>query len=302
MYHLATLIPPLQRVRRLPLSRDQLMLLIAAINEIFLSVDVYLAHSTSGQLKPNEWIPVIFGVTAGVLLLLAGVIAIRFRPLATILANIVLLASVVVGLLGIYFHLSRTVLLSSPLGQQSAVSALIWAPPVLGPAAFILVGVLGISAAWIESPPDSGALILLGQRRLRLPYSKTRAYFFIVALFALITVISSTLDHAQSGMRNPLTWLPLFAGVFAVSVSLVLGLLSKPSRSDLSIYTATMLMLIVVGVVGAFLHLNVDLVPNGTVVIERFLRGSPLMAPLLYANVGLIGLIVLLNPGEGNDA
>src|SRR5512143_2688208 len=72
MYHLATLFPPVQRIRRLPLSRDQLMLLMAAINEIFLSVDVYLAHSTSGPLKPNEWIPVIFGVTAGVLLLLAG--------------------------------------------------------------------------------------------------------------------------------------------------------------------------------------------------------------------------------------
>jgi hypothetical protein len=33
-------------------------------------------------------------------------------------------------------------------------------------------------------------------------------------------------------------------------------------------------------------------------VVERFLRGSPLLAPLLYANFALIGLVVLLDPRE----
>jgi hypothetical protein len=31
---------------------------------------------------------------------------------------------------------------------------------------------------------------------------------------------------------------------------------------------------------------------------ERFLRGAPIMAPMLFANMGLIGLIVLLDPLE----
>jgi len=34
-------------------------------------------------------------------------------------------------------------------------------------------------------------------------------------------------------------------------------------------------------------------------VVERFLRGSPLLAPLLFANVGLMGLLALLDPNEG---
>ena len=76
MYHLATVFPSVRRIGRLPLSRDQLMLLMAAINEIFLGIDIYLAHSISGTIVPNEWIPIIFGPIAGVLLLLAGLIAI----------------------------------------------------------------------------------------------------------------------------------------------------------------------------------------------------------------------------------
>ena len=40
----------------------------------------------------------------------------------------------------------------------------------------------GISAAWIEAPSDSGSLVLFGSRRLYLPYSKTRAYFFMVSM------------------------------------------------------------------------------------------------------------------------
>jgi hypothetical protein len=51
-----TAFPLVQRVR-IPFSRDQLMLLMAATNEIFLGIDIYLAHSISGTIVPNEWIP-----------------------------------------------------------------------------------------------------------------------------------------------------------------------------------------------------------------------------------------------------
>jgi hypothetical protein len=34
------------------------------------------------------------------------------------------------------------------------------------------------------------------------------------------------------------------------------------------------------------------------VVVERFMRGAPDLAPLLFANVGLLGLLVLLDPAD----
>jgi hypothetical protein len=298
MYHLATVFPPLRRIRSLPLSRDQLMLLMAAINEIFLAIDIYLAHSISGTIRPNEWIPIVFGPIAGGLLLLAGLVALKQRPLATLIATVVFVFSIGVGLLGAYFHVVRAILPSGPPGQRVNIDLLVWAPPILGPLTFALVGMLGISAAWIEDPPDSGVLVLLAGRRLRLPYSKTRAYLFWIGLGILATVISSVLDHARTHFENPWLWLPTAAGVFGTVVVVTLGAIDRPRRADLFIYTLTMLLLIVVGVVGSVLHIGDNLTSRGDLVVERFIRGAPFLAPLLFSNMGMLGLIVLLDPVE----
>ncbi len=301
MYHLATLAPPMRRIR-LPVTRDQIMLLMAAINEIFLGIDIYLAHSISGTIVPNEWIPIIFGPIAGVLLIIAGLIALRRRDVANVLANAVFVASIAVGLLGAYFHLRRAALPTGPVGQRLTINLLIWAPPVLGPLTFALVGWLGISAAWIEDPPDSGQLRLLGGARVKLPYSKTRAYFIIVGLGTLATVISSVLDHARTNFVNPWLWVPTAAGIFGTTVAITLGALRKPTRDDLATYAAAMVLLIAVGVTGAILHINDSLASRSTFVVERFIRGAPILAPLLFSNMGALGLIALLNPREQEDA
>jgi hypothetical protein len=64
---LAELSLPLDGWRRrwLPMTRDQMMLLMAAVNEIFLGIDTYLAHNISGTIRPYEWIPIVFGPVAG---------------------------------------------------------------------------------------------------------------------------------------------------------------------------------------------------------------------------------------------
>ena len=297
MYHLARIFPPLRRFD-LPVSRDQVMLLIAAVNEIFLGIDIYLAHSISGTIVPNEWIPIIFGPVAGVLLLVAGLVALRWRRKATILANIVFLASIIVGLLGAYFHFVRAILPYGPVGEQVTIDLLVWAPPVVGPLVFSLVGLIGISAAWVEDPPDSGRLVFSMDHTLQLPYSKTRAFFFMVSLGTLATLLSSVLDHARTPFTNLWLWVPTAIGIFAVVVSTLVGLARKPSRGELIVYVIAMLLLVIVGVIGLVLHIMQNLTPQGVLVQERFIRGAPFLAPLLFSNMGAIGLITLLNPSE----
>ena len=68
MYYLAISFSDLRRYR-LPLTRDQVLLLLAAFNEIMLGVETFIAHLISGTIVPYEWIPIIFGPAAGVLLL-----------------------------------------------------------------------------------------------------------------------------------------------------------------------------------------------------------------------------------------
>jgi hypothetical protein len=297
MYYLARVFPSLQKVH-VPLSRDQIMLLMAATNEIFLGIDIYLAHSISGTIVPNEWIPVIFGPIAGVLLLLAGLVALRNRPLATVFATLVFVSSIAVGLLGAYFHIIRAILPNAPLGERVTVNLLVWAPPILGPLTFSLTGLVGISAAWKEDPPDSGTLDLLGGLRIRLPYSKTRAYLFMVGMGSLATVISSVLDHARTNFDNPWLWLPTAVGVFATVVAVALGAVSEPGRGDLITYITAMVLMILVGVLGSILHINENLTTVGTYVGERFLAGAPFLAPMLFADMGALGLIALLDPKE----
>ncbi|MBZ0276810.1 MAG: hypothetical protein K8I60_11730 [Anaerolineae bacterium] len=299
MSYLVTVFPPVGAVvKRLPFSRDQVMLLLAAVTELFLGIDIYFAHSISGTIKTNEWIPIIFGIASGIVLLLAGLIALRNRPLATVLANLVFLGSIIVGLLGAYFHLVRANLIGGGAPISETVSVLIWAPPFLGPLFFALNGILGISAAWVEAPADSGRLRLLGRAHVQMPYSKTRAYFFIVSIGILATTISSVLDHSRINLESPWVWIPTAAGVFAVVVAAALGFIVRPSRHDLMIYATTMAMLCLVGIVGFVLHVNTNLIANGSILLERFVRGSPFLAPLVFANWGLIGLVALLDPAE----
>ncbi|RME76804.1 MAG: hypothetical protein D6784_05080 [Chloroflexi bacterium] len=297
MYWLGAVFPAVKRYR-LPLTRDQLMMLMMAVNLLFLGLDTWLAHNISGTITPNEWIPIVFGTAAGLLLLFAGLVALKNRPLATVIATLTLLGSIAVGLLGAYFHFIRAILPDAPAGQQVTVDLLVWAPPILGPLMFAIVGILGMSAAWVEDPPDSGMLVLLGGRKLQLPYSKTRAYFYIIGMASLATVISAVLDHARLNFANPWLWLPTAVGVFATVVAVGLGAIETPSRGDLLTYIAAMLVMIAVGVVGAVLHYQSDLTAGGAFVAERFVRGAPILAPMLFANVGLLGLIVLLDPRE----
>jgi hypothetical protein len=294
---LEPLFPPLRHLRRLPLSRDQLFLLMAAINAIFLGLDHYLAHLVSGTIVPNEWIPIVFEPVAGVLLLLAGLVALRRRSLATVVGTLLLLGSVGVGLLGAYFHLLRASLPTAPAGRRLTLDLLVWAPPVLGPLFLSLIGALGISAVWIEDPPGSGRLLLAG-RRVQMPYSKTRAYLFLVGLGALAATLSSVLDHARTGFANPWLWLPTAAGVLATAVAVGLGAVEKPARADVTAYAGAMTLLALVGVIGLGLHVAENLVGQNAIVVERFIRGAPLMAPLLFSNMGLLGLLVLLDPVE----
>jgi hypothetical protein len=300
MYYLGSLFPRIQSIR-IPFSRDQVMLLIAAVNEIFLGIDIYLAHLISGTIVPREWIPIIFGPVAGLLLLVAGLIALRARLFASTLASLVFLSSILVGALGSFFHIIRAAQPTAPIGSILSVELLVNAPPFLAPLAFAGVALLGLVAAWVEKPAGSGQL-MLGSRQIKLPFSKTRAYLILVCLGILVTLISSVLDHARSGFENPWLYLPTAVAVFATAITLYLAFQSGEfSRTDIGIYFWTMLVMFVIGLSGLNFHIQANLISEGTFVGERFLRGAPFMAPLLFCNMGMVAIAVLLDPKSEGD-
>ncbi len=277
----------------IPFTRDQLVLLLVATNELFLGLDTYLSHRISGTIIPREWIPILFGPVAGVLLLLAGLLAQRMRNLAASMASLVLLSSAAVGVLGSWYHFQYAYHPGAPEGFKLTLEALIWAPPVLGPLSFALVGWLGISAVWHEEPVGSGRLNFLDRWTVQLPYSKSRAYYYIVSLGAMIATVSSVLDHARHDFSDPWMWVAMVVGLFATFVAAGLAFLETPSAGDFLVYVGAMVLLLLFGVLGLYFHGLANLTADGTFVLERFIRGAPMMAPLLFTNIGLMGLIVL---------
>lgn len=280
-------------VRRVPVTRSQLVLLLVAFNEAVLGLEILLAHGLNGTIRADEWIPIVFGPAAALVLVVAGLISLRQRTMAIMLALLAFVASLVVGLLGAFFHLQRAIPPVGLVRPGYALDLFVFAPPVLGPLTFAGIAIVGVIAAVIEDPPDSGRLVIPGVLSWQVPFSKSRQYYLWVSLGILATLISSVLDHGRFNFENPWTWLPIIVGVFATVTCLSMGLVEVPSENDIATFVFAMLALIFVGVVGLFLHITADLTAGGAVVPERFLRGAPVLAPLLFANMGMFGLVIL---------
>lgn len=288
--HLVTVLPWLERVK-LPftLSRDQAYLLFIVLNEVLLGLETYLAHNLNGTVRFNEAIPVVAGPLAGIALLLAFIVARRKPALALSLATAALLISILVGALGIYFHLVRAIRPFAAPGERISLALLVWGAPLLAPSAFVLVGILGLVALSSERGTAAFPQPLFRQ----LPLTKDQAYFLLASLGVLISTVSSLFDHLRGGFENPWLWIPMLTGVFAIVTGFVLALLPQPNRADLTVYLLAMGILLIVGPLGLVLHVLFDLGVGYTMVAERFLRGAPILAPMVFANMGLLGLLAL---------
>jgi hypothetical protein len=291
--YLATIFPPLRRLK-LPLSRDTAALLFVAANLLMLSMETALAHSISGTIRPNEWIPILFSPPAGLWILAALWISRRHPSLGRRLTLIPLWSSIVVGILGTWFHLARGILLQGAPGQQVTLSRLIWSPPLLAPPAYVLIGAIGLVALWpVEAPGSTRFRGLKGWTEM--PFTKSQLYFMLASLGILIAASSSVMDHARTGFVNPWLWAPTLGGTFGAVVAFFLGTQAHPTRADLITYTAAIGLQLILGPTGLLLHILSDLGPDNAIIIERFIRQAPLMAPMLFADMGLLGLIALLD-------
>jgi hypothetical protein len=292
-HYLATVFPPLARVR-LPISRDQIYLLFMAVQEIALALECYLTHSLNGTIRFREWIPIWYGPLAAVMLVVAFVLSRRDSRLALGLAVTALGGSIVVGSLGTYFHIVRAIRPFAAAGERITLDLLVWGPPTMAPPFFVLVGAFGLVALCGTKDQDRGAL---GRPLARaLPLTNDRLYFLLTCLGILLATVSSVLDHMRGGFDNPWVWVPTLSGIFGAVVAAVLGMLETPSRADLITYVLAMCILLAIGPLGVVFHVLYNLGAGNAIVIERFLRGAPFLAPMLFANMGLLGLLLLLGP------
>lgn len=104
--------------------------------------------------------------------------------------------------------------------------------------------------------------------------------------------VFSLADHASNGFFFWPEWVPVIASAFAVGF-LVIPLIMRVSRLFLDLCAAVLILDATVGLWGFILHASANLRGPSIHAFDNFVYGAPAMAPLLFPNLMVLGIIAL---------
>lgn len=261
-----------------PITKTRLLLFYLSVNYLIIFIDVFIAHSENRFFPIYEWIPIYFAPIAALSAILLG-----RRPKTRwiwILNTLVNFIGVVIGILGFGFHLQ-----GASAGDVVSFAGLTSGNPVFAPLAFIALGCIGILTALADKA---------NSRKYGLT-QKTRWLLLATALWFLATALVAYFDHARTGFSNLYTWIPLYMGIFAALI-LLFQAYSYPERGLSLLLAATMFLSFAVGLLGFAFHLGADLAGRGSFQWSRIFYQAPGLAPLLFCDLGIWGILVFLDP------
>ncbi len=272
---------------RLPMEKNRLLLIFVGINLFFTGIDVSLAHSINHFIPVYEWIPIIYFPLGAI-----SCFIISFQPApkkwAALIHIILMVTGILVGVIGTAFHLNAIL---NPLGSLTW-SWIVFGSPILAPLAFAGISLLGLYAVTEEVDGQEGVLNVPGLGTFHAPISRAKHFLWLVGLGFGASALTSIIDHAQYGYTI-YKMIAIVFGLFATSVVLTIALSKQWTKRDELVYFWTMIAAIVVGVMGFGFHLSADLAGTGELSLERILVFAPVFAPLLYGDLGMLGLLVV---------
>jgi hypothetical protein len=104
--------------------------------------------------------------------------------------------------------------------------------------------------------------------------------------------IFSLADHAENGFFFPVEWLPVAASAVAIGF-LAVPIVMRVSRRFIVVSTAVLISEAAVGLWGFVLHAIGNLRGPSVHGFDNFIYGAPPLAPLLFPNLAVLGLIGL---------
>src|SRR5262252_10243338 len=244
--------------------------LFAILNIGFLTFDIYLAHNVNQFRNPAEYVPFLFSISSPAVLILALWFRNR-RPLIwKLLGHVVGWSAILVGLSGVIFHLQ------SHFFYERTLRSLTYSAPFAAPLAYTGLGFLIILNRMLDAETVEWAHWIL-----------------LLALGGFVgNFIFSVTDHAQNGFFRPLEWVPVVASAIAVGF-LAVPLLMRVSRRYIHFCGAMLLLEGAVGVWGFAVHAAANFRGPSIHAFDNFIYGAPPLAPLLFPNLMLLGLIAL---------
>lgn len=267
---------------RLPQAPLICVELFALGNLAFLALDVYIAHSANEFALSAEWIPVLFSLLAPVALLVAmrlgggicrgcGVVPSTFpERLARRVGQSVGWLAILVGIAGLLWHLD------SQFFNEATLTNLVYSAPFVAPLAYTGVGFLLVLNRLITSDSADWARWVL-----------------VLALGGFIgNFVLSLADHAQNGFFEWREWIPVVSAAIAVG-NLSTVIFVDSSVPSLKLSASIMLSQILIGVLGAYYHVQAISASNMDSLWDKIVYSAPIFAPLLFANLAILALFGL---------
>src|SRR5262245_17131684 len=191
------------------------------VNLAFLSLDIYLAHSTNQFHRRTEYIPLYFSFVAPIVLLIGLVARERFgyQVVWRDLGYLVGWLAVLIGLTGVVLHLD------SRFFYDNTLKSLTYAAPFAAPLSYTGLGLLLIVNRMVD------------------PRSEEWAYWILLLALGgfLGNFVFSLSDHAINGFFRKIEWLPVASSAFAVSF-LAVPFLVKVERRFLFLCAAILML------------------------------------------------------------
>ena len=251
-----------------PLAPKQILLLFSAVSFAITACDVAMAHSQNNFIPKYEWIPVVYSVIASAATFFY-IVKSNHRP-AIRFYQLTMLFGIIMGILGMFFHIFGNMNVSA----NSITDWLVFGSPVFAPIAFTGMSLYGL------------ALI----------NASTQQLMRLVALGFMVVGLTAGFDHAQTHFESVYTLFPLIAGFFGCIVTWITAdqIGSQSNKISLPVanfYYAAMIMMVITGLTGFYLHLAADLENTIQFSWERLLYHAPVLAPLLFAQLGTLGIL-----------
>jgi hypothetical protein len=252
-------------------ARPQIWIeLFAILNIGFLTFDIFLAHSVNQFRNEAEYIPLVFSASAPVVLIFALAVRYRWPAVWKDLGYFVGWVAVLIGLTGVVLHLQ------SHFFYERTLRSLTYSAPFAAPLAYTGLGFLLIMNRMLD--PES---------------TEWAQWVLFLTLGGFIgNFVFSLADHAGNGFFNPLEWVPVVASALAVGF-LAVPLIMRVSRPYIDLCAALLLLEAGVGLWGFVLHASANLRGPSVHAFDNFINGAPPMAPLLFPNLMVLGIIAL---------
>ena len=242
----------------------------AILNIGFLTFDIYLAHNVNQFRNPAEYVPFFFSASSPAVLIVALWFRSRQPMIWKLLGYIVGGAAILVGLTGVILHLQ------SHFFYERTLQSLTYSAPFAAPLAYTGLGFLLIMNRMVDSESLEWAQWVL-----------------LFALGGFVgNFVFSVADHAQNGFYYQLEWVPVMASALAVGF-LAVPLIMRVSRAFLQLCAVLLLLEAAIGLWGFLLHTEANLHGPSIHAFDNFVNGAPPMAPLLFPNLMLLGMIAL---------